>query len=289
MSRNLLLLKVIPFSFFILTSFVFTGEVNSLIGLFLILTIGVLHGCSDLSIMLKTKKKKLITISLYVAVVIFALVSFFYFPKLLLVLFGILSCYHFGEQHLFEFSKTKNLQFYILSFFIGLSVLLLLFSFNIDETNSALSQLFDIQFQPIYFIYALIFSYLTTGFLLLVIDNFPHQKIVNLYNIFSFLMLLAVFHFSNLVIGFTFYFVFYHSFPSIFFQMKKMYGKISYQNIVKYLKQNIALWAITIAFSIALYYFFYNSDKNFSYFVFGFLIAIAASHTLLFHQFNKVD
>ena len=120
-----------------LTSFL-TVRNQEIVGFVLIFTFGILHGANDLVLIsqLKSgKKSKFIKILLsYLTIVSISVLLFTKIPMVALVLFILVSSYHFGEQHWQAILRDGTiLLIKLFQFNYGLLLLMLLFSFNKQE------------------------------------------------------------------------------------------------------------------------------------------------------------
>ena len=104
----------------IITSFLglwltsYLSDNNKIIfGFFLIFTFGILHGANDLVLInrieMKKKRPFIKIIISYVIIVLLSVILFTSLPTLALLLFIIVSGYHFGEQHWQIISYERNL------------------------------------------------------------------------------------------------------------------------------------------------------------------------------------
>ena len=94
-----------------LTSFL-NKEAQFFVGFILILSFGILHGANDLVLIkqlnIEYKPKSFVKLlSSYLIIVLSAVILFVFIPTLAMVLFIIISAYHFGEQH---WQKLKEQQ-----------------------------------------------------------------------------------------------------------------------------------------------------------------------------------
>jgi len=112
---------------------------------FFILTFGILHGANDLKIIKKVYKHKNWSfckiLSLYVSIVFIGTLMFYFLPIKTLILFVLVSGYHFGEQHFH--SIDSNNQFLRQSLYLGYgcSVIFLLLLSNSSESKSIIYQI----------------------------------------------------------------------------------------------------------------------------------------------------
>mgnify|MGYP006195650709 FL=1 len=215
----------------------------------------------------------------YVTVVVFGAFLFFFIPALALLLFIVVSGYHFGEQHwqseLMGESKKINLLFHL---FYGLQILSLLFVFHIQEVQRIISDISKINLTS-YSIY-LFFYFSLIGFLILCLIKYLKSKEIKKTVIQELLFLLVfaiIFKTSTLIWGFTIYFILWHSIPSMIDQISFLYGSVTFDNFKKYFKSAFFYWIISLAGILILYIIFRNL-YFFDALFFSFLAAITFPH-----------
>ena len=117
----------------------FSDKYQLILGFFLIFTFGILHGANDLVLIKKlNNSKSLISFNkilfYYIVIVLVGIIGFYLFPLLSLIIFIIVSGYHFGEQQ-WQNLKTINNKILVTFFqtIYGILVLFLLFNFHKSE------------------------------------------------------------------------------------------------------------------------------------------------------------
>ena len=99
----------------------------------MIFTFGILHGANDLLLIKKNNSPKktynfIKSLLNYVLVIIFCAILFYFIPGLTLILFILVSAFHFGEQQWIELIKNYPKWIsYSISFTYGLFIFMLLF------------------------------------------------------------------------------------------------------------------------------------------------------------------
>jgi len=259
-------------------------QTQIIIGFLLIFSFGILHGANDLQLIDKTLSKlsgnSFYKILLYyVAVVVFGALLFFFIPALALLLFIVVSGYHFGEQHwqseLMGESKKINLMFHL---FYGLLILSLLFVFHIQEVQRIIADISKINLtsNSIY----LFFYFSLIGFLILCLIKYLKSKEIKKTVIQELLFLLVfaiIFKTSTLIWGFTIYFILWHSIPSMIDQISFLYGSVTFENFKKYFKSAFLYWISSLA-GILLLYLIFRNVYFFDALFFSFLAAITFPH-----------
>jgi Brp/Blh family beta-carotene 15,15'-monooxygenase len=120
----------------------FSNQIQIILGFTLIFSFGILHGSNDLLLIenKKTKKNTFIffkKLTLYVLIIFLSAILFYFMPLFALLLFIIVSAFHFGEQQWKELiSFYPNWICNSISFAYGLFILLLLFIFHTSEVEN---------------------------------------------------------------------------------------------------------------------------------------------------------
>lgn len=277
----------------VLTSFLgiwltsYLSNTNQLfLGFFLIFTFGILHGANDLVLIsqLKNKKKRnFITILIsYVAVVLISALLFIKIPIIALTLFILVSAYHFGEQHWQDLIKDGNrIITKIFQFMYGLAILLSLFTFNKQEVIEIVFKITAIAItektiSSVFFLVIVLFLIHTY---ILYKNSISFKKII-IEQLFYMMLLCLVFKVSSLIWGFTIYFIFWHSIPSLNDQIQFLYGKYSFSNFKKYFKSAFLYWIISLV-GISMLYYISKDMIIFDALFFSFLASITFPHAIV--------
>lgn len=258
-----------------------------IIGFVLIFTFGILHGANDLLLIQKSNPKKaqlkFATILLYyVLVVLFGALLFFFLPMLALILFILISGYHFGEQHWHEKFKTENQpvrKIFYMSY--GLLILSMLFYFHTTQVQLIIKDItsFTIPEQLIesnFYMTTLIFISL-----LIVILFKSKDKINEVFKeLFLLLVFAILFKTSSLIWGFALYFILWHSIPSLKDQISFLYGNFTFKFFKKYIKAAFVYWFVSLIGIFGLYFLLKN-EQVFDALFFSFLAAITFPHVFV--------
>ena len=135
--------------FCVIFSFFSSDFLQNLISAIGILTFGILHGANDLKILAKKNiySNSFLALPLwlvYIGIVFLGLFVFYFIPAIALLIFVLVSCYHFGEQHLVKKTKLKKLKYLFFTSY-GVIIFSLLFLFNIESVNKVIFQIASIQ------------------------------------------------------------------------------------------------------------------------------------------------
>ena len=258
---------------------------NSFINLFWgfwVLTIGILHGANDLEIIAKNFKGKLNnlffkSILMYLAVVFLGTILFFTLPTPALLLFVFFSSYHFGEQH---WEDRLPFSLYHFTFYIlyGGFILFLMFTLQYETVVDVIEKISGYHLGFDLFLYSTVFL----GFILLFTMILMPPTRNYLFQEWLLLLLLGViFYVGSLLFAFAFYFVVWHSLPSLIDQLNFLYGEMNFKSFLKYLKSSIMYWLASL---VSLFLVYRYIDFEADYFMplfFSFLAAITFPHTIV--------
>lgn len=268
-----------------LTSFL-SKENQLIFGFALIFTFGILHGANDLVLIsqLEHKKKKTLLkiLTSYILVVLVSVLLFTKIPVVALTLFILVSGYHFGEQHWQDIIKDGNkLLLKIFQFNYGLLILMLLFYYNKIEVIKIILQITSIEIVPslidILLIAVITLVIVTSYFLSKSSENFRESILEQLFYLG---LLCIIFKVSSLIWGFTIYFIFWHSIPSLNDQIIFLYGTYTLPNFKKYFKSAFLYWIISLI-GIGLLYVVAKDMLIFDALFFSFLASITFPHAIV--------
>ena len=167
-------------------SIIFFGLESSysiLLFLVVMLSIGIPHGSVDHIIAFinpEARKfdSKLIFYVVYLSLIVFNIILWVISPFLGLLVFLIISCYHFGETQVIGYNTTDNK---ILNFVIGANILLSLFLNNILELQEILYILPQFASLDLSAFDSVFFLLVSVAILMLSIVNFEIKRKVPLY------------------------------------------------------------------------------------------------------------
>ena len=263
----------------------FTDKLQIILGFLLIFTFGILHGANDLLLIenISTTKQSngsLKTLGYYIAVVLTGILLFYTIPYVALLLFIIVSAYHFGEQQWQTIIQHKFPKWLVIlfQFLYGFVILLLLFNFHSGEVQNIILNIANISIpsQSLF----LLLQISGIAFIGLSAYLFWKSEIIRnkLLLEFFYLVLFAIlFKSSSLIWGFAIYFVLWHSIPSIIDQIKFLNGSFSMKYFIAYCRAAGIYWFISIL-GITLIYYLYKGEQLFNALFFSFLAAITFPH-----------
>lgn len=279
------------FTFFLFWVSIQFGEVvEDFIAYIMVISVGILHGANDLLILSTKdqKDKKLIkNLFIYIGIILLCVVIYLFSSFVAIVLFVVLSAYHFGEEHL---SHKINVNFvfnavYFLSY--GLFIFALLFYQSMSDVDVIMTELTGRTFSKIQIEITLIVSaiFLSTGSVYLILTK-RNDSMLFLREFLYLVLLFLVFNTSSLILGFAIYFILWHSIPSIIHQIEFISGSLNKRNIIAYVKKALIYWVISIAGLLVLYQLL-PEIKLLATVVFVILFAVTAPHTWVMHKMKN--
>ena len=274
-----------------LTSYL-NAEMQLILGLSLIFSFGILHGANDLELinqMESVRKVKFVKIlAVYIFMILLSVLLFMQIPFFALMLFILVSSYHFGEQNWQKFlRKCDKLISRLLQGSYGLLILSALFYFNIDETQKIINKITHvtiIESQFLLIFLAATLLYVVLSILILIRKN---ELLVSfIEQSFYILILCVIFKVANLILGFAIYFILWHSIPSLHDQIKFLHGSYNIENFKKYFKSAFWYWIISL-FGIFILYFISKDMVIFDALFFSFLASITFPHLIVILKMYK--
>lgn len=274
-----------------LTSYL-NAEMQLILGLSLIFSFGILHGANDLELinqMESVRKVKFVKIlAVYIFMILLSVLLFMQIPFFALMLFILVSSYHFGEQNWQKFlRKCDKLISRLLQGSYGLLILSALFYFNIDETQKIINKITHvtiIESQFLLIFLAATLLYVVLSILILIRKN---ELLVSfIEQSFYILILCVIFKVANLILGFAIYFILWHSIPSLHDQIKFLHGSYNIENFKKYFKSAFWYWIISL-FGIFILYFISKDMVIFDALFFSFLASITFPHFIVILKMYK--
>lgn len=254
-----------------------------------VLTIGIIHGANDLYIASKIKKTVskyqfsylFVTYILFVFVMVFALYSF---PLASLLLFVIISSFHFGEQQWYQKTIVKSVKLYIFYAAFGFMLFALLFFTHKSQTANIIFEITQEQSPGYLFNRFLMFA--SGIFTMFLIINYKQIKPQLFIQAIGFLSLLLLFSQTSLLWSFSVYFVLWHSLPSLKEQATVLHSHDS-SPIRSYVKSAIPYWLLSLIGLTAAILFVDNEIISLTSLFFAFLAAITIPHVIAIFLMHK--
>ena len=271
------------------TSIQFGQIIEDSIAYVIVLSIGIIHGSNDFTILRKQKSNTtsfLKSTGFYLFLIIMCILSYITNPYISFLFFILLSSYHFGEQHLEEKVFGSKIFKSILYIAYGMLIFSLIFIENLSDVDNIMKNLTGNSI-PNDWINIMFFSSLLL-LIVLFIFHFTREikpKIQIVRELFYLLLLFLVFKTSSLIFGFAIYFVLWHSIPSILDQTKFLSGDYSFQTILEYFKTAFIYWLISIIGLVVAYYFI--NESQFNSIIFIVLFAVTAPHVWVMSRMKQ--
>lgn len=279
--------------FFLWLAVYFNQAVEEAFAFILIFSFGILHGANDLEILRKKRfasdqrKSGFKLLLAYVGFVLGSALLFYLVPAGALLFFILFSAYHFGEQHwVRRMGNSKFLQKLLYTTY-GLTILLLLFRAHGAEVAEIMTEICGFSVPVAYFGWgsALFFGL----FLICLFANFYWAQFQRylLREVFLLGVFYVVFHSASLLWAFAIYFVVWHSIPSLADQIRLLYGNLTVQNGLRYVRSSAVYWIAALATLALAFLYFRGNDFGFLPLFFSFLAAITFPHVLVITRLYK--
>lgn len=254
-----------------------------------VLTIGIIHGANDLFILSKTIKttNKTPFSRLFVSYVLFILLMVLalrHVPQWALLLFVLISAFHFGEQQWHRSSYNTSFKLYVFYTAFGSLLFSLLFYTHQIQTSDVLYELTGFQIpETVFKILLYVVVFLTTVTL---VFNFKQLKSQLFPQLLILISLIALFYFTSLLWSFSVYFVLWHSIPSLREQATVLYPNHA-QPMLEYIRLAMPYWLLAmLGLGLGLFWFYNTLDSLLPIF-FGFLAAITIPHVVVIFWMHK--
>ncbi len=249
-----------------------------------ILTFGILHGANDLALIGSLRKDNqgfMSSLLRYLAIIGLVSVVFLLSTSLTLLLFVLISGYHFGEQHFGSHVQGAPGLRFVLFLMYGLTILFMIFYIKINEVVPVVNEVTQRRIGNEWYGYGLFFS--TFSFLtVLTYLSVKKQLVVNyVQELFMFLVLGIVFYIASLIWAFAIYFIFWHSLPSMRDQLEFLYGKVTKATFLRYLKSSWWYWSASLLGLGGLYFLLRDQVDYFITVLLYLLAAITFPHVLV--------
>lgn len=287
--QNIYKLSIILSFFGLWLVSILTIEYQNYVGFFFIFTFGIVHGTNDIALISKFNDSAIVKyrriLMTYLLVIFITIIVYKFWPFMTLLLFILISAYHFGEQH-FEYLEKSfyNILIYTFQFLYGLFILSLLFYFNSAEVKTVIGEMTAKQIDEQFFYNLLCI----VGILLILNGIYIGIKSAAFYSriiveIFYVIVFVIIFKSTTLIWGFALYFILWHSIPSIVSQIDFIYGITNQASIIKYLRTGFAFWIISLV-GMAIIFLLFSSEKLFYTLFFSFIIAITFPHVIVIQK-----
>ena len=274
-------------------------EVELIISILLVLLLGIPHGATDHILFQHIDEnflgaKNLIQFYLlYLGLGMLYLLVWWFFPILALVLFLVISMYHFGQSNWQYLDnrmqpKGKSLLYFIWGGFAILSPILFHFNELIDIISNIIRR--DLVEVQGYWLKRLVFIMMGSNVLVLIYlfwDGILTKRAFQ--NEAVALLLLSILYIvSPPLLGFAIYFVFWHSMPSIMDQVAFLKTKRADYSIQNYIIDTIPITIIVLISIVAFYLLLAKDTLQIEVgWMFVFISIVTLPHVLLIELLYK--
>jgi Brp/Blh family beta-carotene 15,15'-monooxygenase len=269
--------------------FIPDDDVTNIVALTAILFFGVPHGAIDHKIHIKFSKKSNVKkfILIYVLVGLGFLLWWVLMPLKALLIFIILSAYHFGQELIEDIAETPKDPILNLSWGLIVLVSPIIFAFNelLPTLNFIGSQSIsripkDLQVITVLVLHLLAYAYL--GYLF--IKEVIHKVAVFRLILFSIYLMLS-YYMLPFIVAFALYFVLFHSINAMRHQFFWMKDRTADYTFAAFLKDLSPFTLLTIVGMSGLIYYLDPADWSvfFTYF-FVFISLLTLPHAMLFDE-----
>ncbi|MEK9750533.1 MAG: Brp/Blh family beta-carotene 15,15'-dioxygenase [Flavobacteriaceae bacterium] len=233
-----------------LVGFSISRPFEDYLALFLILSLGLLHGSNDLMVIQKLASYEQVvsisyrkTLLVYISLILLVLFLFYTQRQFALLFFVIISSFHFGQQHWHRRTKGMNVLRYALYTSYGLLIFGLLFWTHAEQSSLVIEAITSLAFTAHHFIGLSAVAFVLV-LVLFIIQSLSFRII--LLELGVLLFILTVFRYTSLLLSFALYFSLWHAMPSIKDQIELLYPKSSSLSFTSYVKAAFLYWGISV-------------------------------------------
>ena len=233
-----------------LVGFSISGPFEDYLALFLILSLGLLHGSNDLMVIQKLASYEQVvsisyqkTLLVYISLILLVLFLFYTQRQYALLFFVLISSFHFGQQHWHRRTKGMNGFRYAFYTSYGLLIFGLLFWTHAEQSSLVIEAITSLAFTAHHFIGLSAVAFVLV-LVLFIIQSLSFRVI--LLELGVLLFLLTVFRYTSLLLSFALYFSLWHAMPSIKDQIELLYPKSSSLSFTSYVKAAFLYWGISV-------------------------------------------
>lgn len=233
-----------------LVGFSISGPFEDYLALFLILSLGLLHGSNDLMVIQKLASYEQVvsisyqkTLLVYISLILLVLFLFYTQRQFALLFFVLISSFHFGQQHWHRRTKGMNGLRYAFYTSYGLLIFGLLFWTHAEQSSLVIEAITSLAFTAHHFIGLSAVAFVLV-LVLFIIQSLSFRVI--LLELGVLLFILTVFRYTSLLLSFALYFSLWHAMPSIKDQIELLYPKSSSLSFTSYVKAAFLYWGISV-------------------------------------------
>jgi len=250
-------------------------------------TIGIPHGAIDHLIYHKktsTRTGLLKFLYVYLGIMIIYLVCWWILPVTALILFLIMSAYHFGQANFIPIKVERNKTLlYLNTGFFYLAVILF---GDFERTSEILTSMVDIQFFHPYSNAIILTLFVSSSIL---IARLPAQT--KYYYLIELSMLGFILYQMPLLLAFITYFGFWHALPSLMEEFDKITVVVTGNKALFFVKQLLPFSAISLVGITLILVFAYDwlTEKELTLLFFVMVSLISAPHIWIMNRFLETS
>ncbi len=273
----------------------FLQEIEVILFVLIIFVIGIPHGATDHLLDRYSKGKKFsyrAFLFIYIALGTLYAVFWYFFPLLSLLLFIVISTYHFGQSQLLYLRMPQRPWLKVASYMLwGSYTLCCIVLLNWSESWQILDEIFPGLFSPLlsyikltpYFLGGLLVANISLFILLFIRQNMSRGELMG--ELFNLVLIIGLAYYTPLLVGFAIYFGLWHSLISVRIEIKKVRTQRPYFSVLSFAKTALPLSASTLV--IFSFVFLVNQQWGLlqsPYLLFFILISILTLPHVLFVQ-----
>ena len=269
----------------------FDTQIEDYMAYFLILSLGILHGSNDIRLFNSMQKKNvkgyrriLIT---YIVVVLIAFSVFMLIPRLGLLVFVLISGYHFGEQHLADKVDSGHYLRSVLFTLYGLFIFSMIFYTHFEDVYVIVQDISNMTIVREFYLYFMLGMFLSMAILIVIMIRMKFLHISLPLETAYLLLFYVLFMNSTLLWSFAIYFIVWHSIPSLRDQILNLYKTVSFRTVMKYVKDSILYWVVSIVGITVLIVLTKDDVRLFNLLFFAFLAAITLPHVIVLGKMHE--
>ncbi len=284
-------IKIVLTFFFLWITTQFDLEIENVLAYIFILSLGVLHGSNDIRLMRSLNKVKNNNLKRdllqYMGVAVITFFVFILQPIIGLWVFILISGYHFGEQYLADKISSSYGVKLILFIFYGLLIFFMLFYTHFEDVSLIIEDIAGLIIDVNYYKYAFLSTLTIVTVLMLVLFS-AKLLLVNIFEELTYILLFYIlFMNSTLLWSFAIYFIVWHSIPSLRDQIVKIYGGISMDSILKYIKESFLYWVFSVIGIYILSILTKDDIALFNLLFIALLAAITLPHVIIMGKMHR--
>ena len=269
----------------------FDTQIEDYMAYFLILSLGILHGSNDIRLFNSMQKKNVKgyqrILIIYIMVVLIAFSVFMLVPRLGLLVFVLISGYHFGEQHLADKVDSGHYFRSVLFTLYGLFIFSMIFYTHFEDVYVIVQDISKMTIVREFYLYFMIGMFLSMAILIVIMIRMKLLHISVPLETAYILLFYVLFMNSTLLWSFAIYFIVWHSIPSLRDQILNLYDRVTFRTLMKYIKDSILYWVVSIVGIIILITLTKDDVRLFNLLFFAFLAAITLPHVIVLGKMHE--